>query len=299
MLEENGDFAIYQGESPDDPDRKKVWSRGSAGSKPSGYVVTAMQLRAGPFDLNTRNLEIFAHDPERGSSLRQIWGSGGSRGLANPTVAVLGDDGNLTLRQNDQTIWSNGYSDPVVEVVIETIEYDLPRGTVKKDEQADVLEQSLTNNGTIDRSMKMSKTATTSVTSSWSNATGLSATIGGEITAGVPGVASAKVTMSASVTNTFTLGRSHSTTAAIRFDFMLNVPAGRIYRGWASIRRAEFEVPYTMVGKLYFRSGRKVRHKLSGTYQGKTGYLGVYQVDDVTAGKNDAVMLYHLEGPGR
>lgn len=298
VLEENGDFTIYRGESPDDPGRKQVWSSGSSNNKPPGYVVVAMHLRAGPFDRGHKKLQIFAHDPARGSTLTQIWASGGSSDLAHPVVAMLGDDGNLTLRQNDQVIWSNGYSDPVLEFIIESIEYDLPRGTIKTDNEADVLEQSLANDGTVVQSMQMSRSTSTSVTSSWSNATGLSATIGGEVTAGVPGVASAKVTMSATVSNTFTLGGSHSTTATIGFSFNLNVPPKTTYRGWASIRQAVFEVPYTAIGELHFKSGAKLRHRLHGIYEGKTGYLGVYHVDDVTEGKPRTALVFRSEGPG-
>ncbi len=39
-----------------------------------------------------------------------------------------------------------------------------------------------------------------------------------------------------------------------------------------------------MVGNLHFKSGRTIRHKLSGTYKGSSGYLGDYTVDDVTSG---------------
>jgi hypothetical protein len=295
VFEEDANLNIYQGESPDDPGKKKVWSTGA--NLPSDREATLLVLRAGPFDHGTKNLQIFA-GYKGGGTFMQLWASGGSRDLASPMTAVLGDDGNLTLRQNGQTVWSNGYSDPLVEFIVETIEYDLPRGTIKSDTESDVLEQKLHNGGAIDQSMKMSKSTSTSVTSTWSNATGFSATIGGEVTAGVPGVASAKVSMSASVSNTFTLGGSHSTTTNIGFDFNLNVPAGRTYRGWASVRQAEFEVPYTAVGELHFKSGRKIRHKILGTYQGKTGYLGVYNVEDVTDGNNKAVMFF-ADGPGK
>lgn len=295
MVEEDGNLNVYQGESPDDPGKKRVWSTGS--TLPSDREANALVLRAGPFDHSIKNLQIFAAY-KGGGTIMQLWASGGSRDLASAMVAVLADDGNLTLRQNDQTVWSNGYSDPLVEFIIEAIEYDVPRGTIKSDTEADVLEQQLHNGGAINQNMKMAKSTSTSVTSSWSNATGFSASIGGEVTSGVPGVASAKVTMSASVTNTFTLGGSHSTTNNIGFDFDLNVPPGRTYRGWASVRQAEFEVPYTAVGELHFKSGRKVRHRLSGTYQGKAGYLGVYNVDDITDGNKTTAVLFLPDGAG-
>lgn len=45
------------------------------------------------------------------------------------------------------------------------------------------------------------------------------------------------------------------------------------------------EVPYSVFGELHFRSGRRVKHRFSGIYQGKNGYLGKYVVDDITGGK--------------
>ena len=297
VLEENGDFTTYGGESPDDPKKVKVWSTNSGSRLPSGYKVVMLTIRSGPFDRNWKNIQIFGHDPNKGSTPTLLWGSGGSRDLTSPMQAQVGDDGKLTLVQNNQEVWNNGFSDPVVEYSVESIEYDIPNGKIKTDAHIDVLEQSLTNNVDKDQKMTMSKQTSTGVTSSWSNATGFTATIGGEVTAGVPGVASAKVTMSASVTNTFTLGGSSSTTQTIGFSFDLTVPPHKTYRGWAEVRQAEFEVPYTVVGELRFRSGRKARGKLSGTYQGKAGYIGTYHVDEVKDGLATPAMVFRMESP--
>ena len=297
VLEENGDFTTYGGENPDDPAKVKVWSTNSSGRLPAGYVVSVLMIRSGPFDRSKKNIQIFAHNPGQGSTLTQIWNSGGSRDLTSSMRAVPGDDGKLALLQNNQEIWNNGFSDPVVEYLVEDIAYDVPRGKITSDSDTDVLEQVLQNNSDIQQQMHMSKQTTTTVTSSWSNATGFTATIGGEVTSGVPGVASAKVTMSSSITNTFTLGGSKSKALQVGFDFTLAVPPHKTYRGWANVRQAEFEVPYTVTGELHFRSGRKAQGKLSGIYQGKTGYLGVYHVDEMKDGVARPVMLFRMESP--
>ena len=292
VLEANGDFNIYRGESPDDPGKILVWGTNTGRSPSADPFVYCILLRKGPFDQRIKNLQIFSREPNQ--PLRQVWSSGGSSDLTSEIAGFLGDDGKLSLRQNDQEVWHNGFSDPVVEYVVETIDYDIPRARIKSDTPHGTLEQVLENNVDIEQEMHMSKKTSTTMTSSWSNATGLKATISGSVTGGVPGVASATVTMSAEVSNTFTLGGSTSKAVDIGFDFTLKVPPKKKYRGSADINEAEFEVPYTVVGELHFKSGSKLRHKLSGTYQGKCGYLGIYRVDDITGGPAELVSCNYV-----
>ncbi|MGG5886058.1 hypothetical protein ACLF3G_02890 [Falsiroseomonas sp. HC035] len=297
VLEENGDFNVYRGETPEDPARILVWSNGASARMPSGHVVTVMVLRAGPFDHGTKNLQIFSHDPNRGSTLRQLWASGGSSNLASPMVAMLGDDGSVVVRQDDHDVWTSGFSDPVGEFLVEQITYDAPRGTIQADNEVDVLEESVTNNGDVSQSMKMARSTISTVTSNWSKTHSAQFTIGGELQVTIPGVGHAKVTSSTSVTDTFTFGETRAKATSIGFEFPLVVPAHKTYRGWASVREAKFEVPYTVFGELHFRSGAKVKHAFSGTYQGKTGYMGTFQIDDVTPASLPSNTFFCVEGP--
>lgn len=295
ILEPSGDLDIYAGESPADPGKVKLWSTGSASRLPQDYEVMFLQLRAGPWDHDVSKLQIFAHHPHRGSTLIRLWDSGGGD-LSSAVSASLGDDGKLSLKQKEREVWSNGFSDPLVEFSVDVIGYDVPRATIISDSDFGTIEQVLRNNSDRDQTMKMAQTTGTTVTSTWSNTTGLSATITGEVTAGVPGVASAKVSVSSTVTNSFTFGTAKAKSATIGFDYNLTVPAHRIYRGWATVRKAKFEVPYTVTGELTFRSGRKTHHSFSGTYQGENGYLGEYTVDDITD-KNNPKLVVRNDGP--
>jgi len=290
VLEANGDFNIYQGESPDDPAKNKVWSTNSGRDWSGDSYLVSMVLRKGPFNQNVKNLQIFAHDRH----LISLWSSGGSGDLTNEMVGLLGDDGKLSLQQNGNEVWNEGFSDPVEEYVVDTIEYDIPRAKVTADGPQGTLEQELANNSDVEQEMSMSKKTSATLTSSWSNATGFKATVSGTVTSGVPGVASASVTMSAEFSNTFTFGESKSKTVEIGFNFLLKVPARKKYKGTAEINKAEFEVPYTVFGELRFKSGRKIKHKLSGTYYGKCGYLGLYRVDDVTSGVPKMISSHYL-----
>jgi Clostridium epsilon toxin ETX/Bacillus mosquitocidal toxin MTX2 len=289
-LQANGEFNIYQGESPDDPAKNKVWSTNSGRSWPADSSLDGIVLRKGPFDHSRKTLQIFADDQH----LISIWNSGGSTDLTNEVVGLLGDDGKLSLQQNGNEVWSTGFSDPVAEYIVDTIEYDIPRAKINADAPQGTLEQELENNGDLEQEMHMTKKTSTTLTSSWSNATGFKATVSGTVTGGVPGVSSASVTMSAEFSNTFTFGESTSKAVDIGFDFTLKVPPKKKYKGTAEINKAKFEVPYTVFGELHFKSGKKIKHKLSGTYHGKCGYLGIYRVDDVTAGAPKMVLMKYI-----
>jgi len=291
-FEPNGQFNVYAGESPDDSGKIKVWSTNSTVS--SDRVPTQLNLRKGPFDQYTKNLQIFTHIPDRGSTLAQLWASGGSGDLTNPMEASLGDDGRISLRQNQQGVWNekwnNGFSDPVIEYMVETMEYEKPQVKIKSDAPTGILEQILENDTNVDQTMHMEKKTTTAIVSSWSNATGFKATVGGSVTAGVPAVSSGTVSWSAEFSNTFTFGESTSKGFELGFSFDLTVPAKKTFRGWAQITEAHIEVPYTVFGELHFKSGRRIKHKLSGIYTGKNGDLGRYRIEDITGGKTIQVM---------
>jgi len=291
VLEANGQFNVYAGESPDDPAKIKVWSTGVAVSP--DRVVSELVLRSGPFDHSSKNLQIFTDIPGQ-SRMALLWACKGSGDLQSPMEGRLGDDGSLSLRQNQQgiwnEIWNSGFSDPVVEYTVETIDYDKPRALIKANTPTQILQQILENGGGIDERMHMSKKMTTQVTSSWSNSVGFKTTIGGSVTAGVPAVSSGTVSWSAEFSSNFTWGESKSKGFEIGFDFDLTVPAKKTYRGWAQVTEAEIEVPFTVFGELHFKSGRRIKHKLSGTYTGKNGDVARYHVEDITGGTVATVM---------
>ena len=126
-LEPNGNFVIYQGEAPADAKKTQVWSSGSGTTDRILDGSLVLKLRAGPWDQNVKNLQIFA---DIGGHLRQLWASGGARDVTKETVAILGDDGQLSVWQREGRAWENGFSDPVTTFEVESIEYDTPRATI-------------------------------------------------------------------------------------------------------------------------------------------------------------------------
>jgi hypothetical protein len=296
VLEANGEFNIYAGESPDDSAKIKVWSSNRRVSPPFEHLE--LYLSYFPALDNKNMLYVLMNRPGN-HYFEVVWRSGGSGDLKSPIEARLGDDGKLSLRQNQNGVWNekwnNGFSDPVVEYIVETLDYDKPRAKIKSNADVGILEQILQNDTSVDQTMKMSRKHTTAIVSSWSNATGLKTTVGGKVTVGVPGVSSGEASWSLEFSNTYTFGESTSNSFEIGFDFNLTVPANKTYRGWAQITQAELEVPYTVFGELHFKSGRRIKHKLSGTYTGKNGDLGRYHIEDITGGKSIPLM-FRMEG---
>ena len=71
IMEANGQFNIYAGEGPDDSGKVKVWS--TERTLPSGASNPRLILRKGPFDQQTKNLQIFyTGDASSTSSLKQL-----------------------------------------------------------------------------------------------------------------------------------------------------------------------------------------------------------------------------------
>jgi len=103
-LEANGNFNIYIGDGPNDGSKHLFWSTNSSSNLESGWTVSDLKLRKGPFDNYTKNLQIFAH----GQHLEQVWYSGGTSDLKTPASASLGDDGKFTLQQNNSVVWDSG-----------------------------------------------------------------------------------------------------------------------------------------------------------------------------------------------
>lgn len=276
-LEGNGVFNIYRGD-PNDPAAKDLaWSNNA--SLPSGWHNPRMMIRFSPWDNSRKDLTAYASDA---TNLQKLWSSGYSSDTKSPMTATLGDDGHFALIQNDKEIWSNGFSDPLVEYIIDACDYDTDHIKRGKVNDKGAVEQELSNNSGEKQSMTMSKTVTTTVTSGWSNTLGLKTTLTAKVQAGVPLVSSAEVSVSAEVSNAYTWSGSSSSSMAITISIPIVVPPHKKYRGVAFLQEVEFEIPYTMRGQFHFKSGKKVSRTIKGTYKGANSFAARYQVDDIT-----------------
>jgi hypothetical protein len=284
VIEPTGDFTVYQGGPPDNPDKQKVWSTESSSRRGPNDMVgitffpTDWMLERG--EGGPRHMQVHAQN----GRAHYLWqdNSWGTPNWKDATECVLTDEGSLQLRQNGQTLWNNGFSDPIVEYILDDCSYDTDHVTRSKPKDKGAMEQDLENNTELEQSMTMSKSLATSVTSSWSNTFGVKASISAKAAVKIPLVGSGEVTVSTEVSNAYTWGGSQSSTTTINISIPIRVPPHKKYRGYAFLQEVEIEVPYTMRGEFHFKSGRKVTQTIVGIYKGMNSYLGSYRVDDIT-----------------
>ena len=292
VLETSGQFNIYAGDNPGDPAKVRVWSTNS--TVRSGMQVMHLVLRKGPFAQSTKNLQIFMHDPNRGSSLEQLWASGGSGDLDSPMEAWLGDDGRLSLRQKQQGIWSekwnNGFSDPLVEYS-GVMEYDIKNGRHHPNGPPKAASQMTAFNETSapqTPSLAIAYVLTTS--KGWKTSTSIKVGSSFKASASIPFIGvGGELTTSLEVTQLFEWNEQKTTTETKTVNLPVNVPPGKAIQGQVIWKEEALTVPFTVRGTSTFRSGRTAPYIFKGEYDGIASWdVNVKYVEVVKGQENQA-----------
>lgn len=207
MIEASGNLNVYQGSSPETPDKHQVWSTESGRRlRPKDRVSITffptdrmMERGEGAF----RHMQLHA---QGGGPARYLW-EDRSKGTSNWKDALecfLTDEGTFGLRQKGENLWTNGFSEPLAEYIVDDCSYDtahIKRGTAK---DKGALEQDLENNTDLEQSMTMSKTLTLTVTSGWSNSLGVKIAVSAKGGVNIPILGKGEVTVSTEVSNAYT-----------------------------------------------------------------------------------------------
>jgi hypothetical protein len=290
ILESNGDFSVYRGSSPADPSKQKVWSTNSSAKYRQGsdlaitFFYTDYQMQHGIG--SEKKMQI--HGQPRGGAAYYLWQqpSRGTKDWQHALEAFVADDGNFGIRQNGATLWSSGFSDPVDHYEVENCDYDRARVEVRPQEgTGNVIEEVFTNSTQANQSMSLTRTVSTTKTSAWSDTLGIKLSISAKGGAQIPFLGKGELTVSTEISNTYTWSGSTSTSETISINLPVVVPPGRKYRAYAIIREANFQVPYTMTGSVYFKSGAVIHRTVNGVYTGKNSYLAEGGAEDLTEKK--------------
>ena len=162
--------------------------------------------------------------------------------------------------------------DPLVDYEISNIEYDLSK--VKILSATDVSIDSLTvpNTSTKVQTSSIGSTYTTSVTSGWSDALAIKASVKTSFKAGLPVVGETGVELLFERTNTYTWNGSHSETRSFQWSAPLPVEPGDIGHVLVIATRSTIQVPYTTTGVGVFKSGRRGSVRINGIYEGQNSH---------------------------
>lgn len=183
-------------------------------------------------------------------------------------------------------------ADPVTDVEISSIVYDIDHATILSSGPAELYRQRLENKSSVQQSSTISGSASVTETTGWSDTLGIM--IGAKTTfkTGVPLLAEAEVELSMEMTNTFTWNGSESKTKTWGFESPVVVPPYSVVVGLVAATVSTIAVPYTLKGTIVHRSGARVPCDIKGVYTGTNSHdltVTFMQQDSRTAAMSTSV----------
>jgi hypothetical protein len=281
IMQGDGNLCVYRGSGPD-ANKGFLW--GALGqSQPNGSYFTIMQ--------GDGNLCVYkGTGPADNQGF--VWGALGQSQPDQAYFAVMQDDGNLCVYKgnspadNQGGVWCTMAIDPVVDIEISSINYDVAAAKVIKSTPADLYRQTVINNTSQPQTSSISGSESVSETSGWSDSLAVKVGVSTSFKTGIPFIAEGKITVSLDVTNTYTWNGSTTRTKTWSFNTPVTVPANSTYVALIAATVSTISVPYTLTGTLILKSGARVPGIINGMYTGSNSHDLT-----VTYIKQDAVTL--------
>lgn len=263
-LSDTGQLSIYRGAPPPN-DRIRVVSIGNPAPK-------------GPKCLKLwENGEFFIYNGKNPEDGKDIYCSGSAVSLPGPKCLYLHDDGVIRLYNG----WDPGegtkigpdfgHADRVDKVIgISRIDFDLDHATTTSTEVNELYRQTVRNYTDEPQDSMIKGEQSVQEMSGWSNAIGV--TIGAETSfkTGIPVLAEGKITVSASVTDTYQCEHSTTRTSVWGFETTVCVPPHRAILALVAVSLSTISVPYTMTAIVRLASGVVVPNaQIKGLFTGK------------------------------
>ncbi|RYZ81325.1 MAG: hypothetical protein EOO68_36015 [Moraxellaceae bacterium] len=266
LMQGDGNLCVYRGT----PDVNKGFLWGALSrSQPNGSYFTLMQ--------GDGNLCVYKGT---GPSNNQgfVWGAIAHSQPEQAYFAVMQDDGNLCVykgtgpNDNHGGLWCTNAIDPVVDIEISTINYDLAAAKIIRTTPAELYRQTVVNQTSQPQTSSISGSQSISETSGWSDSLAVKVGVSTSFKTGIPFVAEGKITVSVEVTNTYTWNGSTTQTKTWSFNTPVTVPANTTYVALIAATISTISVPYVMTGTLILKSGARVPGIINGIYTGSNSH---------------------------
>lgn len=265
IIQSDGNFCVYRGSGPGDN---------------HGYLWGTQQLAdGGQFFAIVQADGNFAVYKGTGPSDNRgyVW-SLAKTAPGGQFFAVMQNDGNFCLYKgtgpadNHGFVWGTMAIDPVEDMQIASVEYDVAAAKVLQSGPAELYRQTVRNNTTQAQTSSITGSATVSETSGWSDSLAVKVGVSTSFKTGVPFIAEGKIQVSLEVTNTYTWNGSTTTTKTWGFNTPVNVPPHTVIVGLVSATLSTIAVPYTLHGIFLLKSGAKIPGVVSGIYTGTNSH---------------------------
>ena len=192
--------------------------------------------------------------------------------------AIMQDDGNFCVYKgtgpsdNRGGVWCTKTNDPVTNIEISNIEYDVGAAKILRSGPAELYNQTVRNRTTQPQTSSISGSATVSETSGWSDSLAVKVGVSTSFKTGIPFVAEGKVTVSVDVTNTYTWNGSTTKTKTWGFNTPVSVPPHTSIVALVSATVSTIAVPYTLTGTFVLKSGVRIPGSVKGLYTGSNSH---------------------------
>lgn len=176
-------------------------------------------------------------------------------------------------------------ADPIIDVEIHSIEYDIQHANTVSAGPAELYRQNVTNHSSVSQTSIINGSATISETSGWSDSLGIKVGVKTSFKTGIPFFAEGKIEVSAEVSNTYTWNGSTTQSKTWGFSCPVNVPPHSQIVGLVSATVSTIAVPYTLKGTFVHKSGLRVPGEIKGIYTGSNSHdltITFIQQDGVT-----------------
>lgn len=201
---------------------------------------------------------------------------------SNPAYyAILQDDGNFCIypgtdpsdQQSDHPIYAFNVWDPVLEVVVTDIEYDLTKATITNSEVQALVEQTLENNYGVKESCLFSSSGSVTNSRMWQNSTTLTAKVTASAQYKAPlAVASGKIEVSVEASDTLTFNQTTSETDSYNWSQTVVVLPHSSVLATASVTKAQINAPFNITATIHYQSGAQFTGQFPGVYTGGNSY---------------------------
>lgn len=191
-------------------------------------------------------------------------------------------------------------SSPAKEILVTQVTYDKNKVQRSKPSMVQLDSGILDNShGTVDANLSLTKTLTYTQEGSWTNSWGLSSTVTVSVEAGVPGIASGSLSVSATKSQDTSRGGALSASQSTTVTTDQNVPAGQIMRVDFFSSQETITIPFTcdMVVK-YANGDTRTLKAFKGVYTGSTS-TEITATPSVEGGKGKATNGRPKKSPSR
>jgi len=279
IMQSDGNFCVYRGAGPGD-NRGYLWGTQQLGD--GGQFFAIMQ--------GDGNFAVYKGTGP-GDNRGYVW-SLAKTAPGGQFFAVMQNDGNFCVYKgtgpadNRGFVWGTMATDPVEDVEIASIEYDVAAAKTLQSGPAELYRQTVRNDTTQAQTSSINGSATVSETSGWSDSLAVKVGVSTSFKTGVPFIAEGKVQVSVEVTNTYTWNGSTTKSKTWGFNTPVNVPPHTVIVGLVSATLSTIAMPYTLKGTFLLKSGARIPGSVTGIYTGTNSHdltVTFIQRDPVTS----------------